>query len=98
MHGLFHVTLFSIKITKIIIVFPNHVFLQTMYKTEKMATVLKSVRTDGHTLAHLYLAFVLLEYVTKTYENIVDMFLRENFDYLCDSVDIITIREDKSTK
>ena len=63
-----------------------------------MAAVLKSVRTEMRTLAHLYRAFVSLEGVTKTYENIVDMFLRENFDYLCDSVDIITIREDKSTK
>ena len=76
----------------------SKLFSARSYKTEKMATVLKSVRTEMRTLAHLYRAFVSLEGVTKTYENIVDMFLRENFDYLCDSVDIITIREDKSTK
>ena len=63
-----------------------------------MATVLKSVRSEMRTLAHLYRAFVSFEGVTKTYENIADMFLRENFDYLCNSVDIITIKEDKSTK
>ena len=76
----------------------SKLFSARSYKTEKMATVLKSVRTEMRTLAHLYRAFVSLEGVTKTYGNIADMFLRENFDYHCDYVDIITIREDKSTK
>ena len=61
----------------------SKLFSARSYKTEKMATVLKSVRTEMRTLAHLYRAFVSLEGVTKTYGNIVDMFLRENFDYLC---------------
>ena len=63
-----------------------------------MATVLKSVRTEMRTLAHRSRAFVSLEGVTKIYESIVDMFLKEKFDYFCDFVNIITIREDKSTK
>ena len=76
----------------------SKLFLARSYKAEKMGTVLNSVHAEMCTIAHLYPAFVLLEGVTKTYENIVDMFLRENFDYLCDFVDIITIRENKSTK
>ena len=58
----------------------SKLFSGRSYKTEKMATVLKLVRTEMCTLAHLHRAFVSLEGITKTYENIVDMFLRENFD------------------
>ena len=56
----------------------SKLFSARSYKTEKMATVLKSVRTEMRTLAHLYRTFFSLEGVTKTYENIVDMSLRED--------------------
>ena len=58
----------------------SKLFSVRSYKTEKMASVLKSVRTEMRTLAYLYRAFVSLEGVTKTCENIVDMLQRENFD------------------
>ena len=74
-------------------------YVQEYHTKQQMATVLKSIHTKMCSLAVHHHAFVSLEGVTKKSEILQkDSKFAENFDFFCESVDIITIRDDKSMK
>ena len=64
--------------------------MKSAFKKEKIATVYKSVRGSMRTLGSLYSEFFSqwLE-SSKTHGNSLDTFMRDNFDQLCDAIDMI---------
>ena len=73
-------------------------FKKLSHKKEKVATVYKSIRSDMRLLGILYNVFKSFEGVAQIHHSSLDMFLRDNFDYLCDAIDVFTVKEDRSLK
>lgn len=73
-------------------------FSKIQHKVEKVSTVYKSVRADMRQLANLYRTLKTLEGFSDIRNNVLDMFVRDNFEDLCNAIDIVTMKEDKSLK
>ena len=81
---------------KAILLIGSQLYKKLSIKREKVATVNKSIRSDMRIVASLYSSFLSMEGITTQENNSIDMFLRINFEYLCDAIDEITVKEDKS--
>ena len=69
------------------------------HKKEKVSTLRTQVRTEMRMLATIYIEFKSMDYdKEERFYNSMDLFCRENFDTLCDCIDNLTRKEDKSLK
>jgi hypothetical protein len=81
-----------------IIYIGNKLYKKLTHKKEKVTTIRNQVRTEMRMLATIYNEFLSLNGVQQIHQNCLDMFCRENFDFLCDSIENLTRLDNNNIK
>ena len=76
----------------------SKIYWKLKRKKDKAIEVHWSIRGDMRCLAHSELLFKEERGIAKIYQNSMDMFCRENLDFLYTVIDIYTKNEDDSVK
>ena len=76
----------------------NKLHQKLKHKKEKVSTIRSQVRTEMRILASLYIEFKSKPDVLLKFDNLLDLFIRENFNAMCDCFEIITTHEDGTIK